>query len=239
MKSVGIVGGLGPETTSKFYLDLISLARKHCDSYPKIIIDNVSFPFYLEEEIIKKSENEHRILPYLEDSIRKLNKAGVDFIVIPCNTVHIFIEDLRRISKVPILSILDETIKVIKKEGYRKIGLLATTKTIDRKLYETPLVENGINIAIPTKTEQEIVAKIILRILENTSDGKDKMSLLKIIDNLFKRGSESILLGCTDLQLILNQSDLKTKLIDTANILMSATFNKLSDINQNTEFKGR
>src|SRR3989344_8382167 len=113
MKAVGIVGGLGPETTSEFYLDLIRKFRENTDTYPKIIIDNLSFPFYLEEEIIIKSTNEQKILPFLKESISRLNKAGSDFIVIPCNTVHIFIDELRKESLVPIMSIIDETIKFL------------------------------------------------------------------------------------------------------------------------------
>jgi len=227
MKSVGIIGGLGPETTSEFYMKLIKLFRENCKYYPRIIIDSISFPFSIEDEIIRESKNEHKILPYLKDSINRLNKAEVDFIVIPCNTVHIFIDELREISKVPIVSILDETIKILKLEGYKKIGLLATTKTIDSKLYETPLKENGIDVIIPEKVNQDIVAKIILKILDDTVGEEDKKVLIKIIDNLLKRDSECIVLGCTDFQLILNQSDLKSEVIDTTDVLVSATFNRL------------
>ena len=102
MKAVGIVGGLGPETTAEFYLNLIKKFRQNCDTYPLITIDNVDFPFYLEKEIIEESVNEEKILPFLKESIRRLNKVGSDFIVIPCNTVHIFIDELRKESSVKI-----------------------------------------------------------------------------------------------------------------------------------------
>ena len=225
--SVGIIGGLGPEATSEFYLGLIKRSRKNCGSYPRIIIDSISFPFSLEEEIIQKSKNEYKILPYLKDSVNKLNKIGVDFIVIPCNTVHIFIGQLGKLSRAPILSILDETVKAVKAEGYKKIGLLATTKTIDSKLYETPLVENKVDVVVPEKSEQATVAKIILKILDGTAEKEDRKNLLKVVDNLVERGSECILLGCTDIQSILNQYHLKTKLIDSLDVLASATFDNL------------
>src|SRR3989338_4892833 len=118
MKSVGIVGGLGPETTAEFYMKLIKLFRENCEYYPSIVIDSISFPFSIEEEIIRQSKNEHKILPYLKDSINRLNKAEVDFIVIQCNTVHIFINELRNIANVPIVSIIDEVIKMLKSKNY-------------------------------------------------------------------------------------------------------------------------
>ena len=240
MRTVGIVGGLGPETTSDFYLTLIRKFRDSCMSYPSIVIDNVAFPFYLERDIIQKSINEDKLLPFLKESIERLNRGQADFIVIPCNTVHIFIDELRRESLVPIISMVDETVCTIKEKSYKKIGILATTKTIDDKLYETPLAENGIDAIIPTKTEQDEMARIILRILSNKSYLEDKSKLLSVINNLIERGAECILSACTDIQLILKQSDLDVKLIDTLDVLLSATFNGLiSDINQNTKIKGR
>ena len=110
MNVFGIIGGLGPESTCNFYLNLCSKFRKNSNSYPSIVIDNVSFPCKLEREIIQKSKKEEELLPFLKESIRRLNKAQVDFIVIPCNTVHIFIDELRKESSTPILSIIDETI---------------------------------------------------------------------------------------------------------------------------------
>jgi aspartate racemase len=224
-KILGIIGGLGPETTSEFYLNLIKKARKYCKLYPRIIIDSISFPFSLEEEIIVKSKNEHKILPALIDGIKRLNMAGVDFIVIPCNTVHVFIKELRKRSKAPIISIVDATVEYIKNKGYKKVGLLATTKTINNKLYEKPFMKNDIETITP-KNQSE-VAKIILRIVNGKIYRNDKTKLISIIKELIKNGSEAIVLGCTDLQLILNQNDVNVKLIDTTKILVEATFKEL------------
>jgi len=226
-RSVGIVGGLGPKTTSEFYLEIIKKFRNNCDSYPSIIIDNVSFPFYLEKNIIQKSRNEELLLPFLKESIRRLNKVQVDFIVIPCNTVHIFIDRLRKESSAPILSIIDETIKTIKEKNYKKVGILATTKTIDSKLYENPMRENNIQSILPTKNEQKEVAKIIFKILENNVSEKEGSSLRKIIEKLILGGSKTIVLGCTDLQLIVKEKDYNIEIIDSMKVLLDSTFNKM------------
>lgn len=224
---MGIIGGMSPETTSKFYLNIIKKSRKHCNSYPSIIIDSVSFPFSLEEAIIQKSENENKILPILKESIKRLNKIGVDFIVIPCNTVHIFIDELKKESDAPIISIIDETIKKIKKRGHKNVGLLATKKTIDSKLYENSMRKNGINVILPTRKEQNDISRTIVEILRNEVTDNSKNAIKKVMKNLMRRGSESIILGCTDLQIILNKDEFDAKLLDSFEILSESTFNKI------------
>ena len=221
------MGGLGPETTSKFYLDLIDKSRKFCKSYPRVIIDSISFPFSLEEEIIFKSKNEYKILPALKDSIRRLNQARVDFIVIPCNTLHIFLKELEKDSSVPILDIVQETLKFIKNIGYKKIGLLATGKTVDSKLYEIPLDANNIETILPTKNEQLKISKAIVKILKNNIGRTEKEELNSIIRHLAKRNAEAILLDCTDLQLVLKQNKFKIPLIDSMEIIEKSTFKRL------------
>jgi len=227
IKRLGIIGGMGPETSSEFYLKLIEMSRKACDSYPSIIMDSISFPFLLEEDIIQKSKNENKILPILKESIERLNKIGVDFIVIPCNTVHIFIDDLRKESEAHIISIIDETIKKIKNRGYKNVGLLATKKTIDSKLYENPMRKNGINVILPTRKEQDEISRIIVEILRNEVTEYSRNAIKRIIKKLMKRGSKAIILGCTDLQIILDKNGIDVELLDSFEILSESTFNRI------------
>jgi len=216
---------LGPETTSEFYLNLIKKSRKYCSAYPSILIDNISFPFCLEKEIISDSRNEEKLLPILKESMLRLNRAGADLIAIPCNTVHIFIEELRRVSHAPIISIIDETVKYAKQRNYKKLGLLATTKTIQYKLYQKPLVENGIKVILPR--EQKKISEIIVRILRNSTEKSDKIFLNNIIKKLEQNGCEAVVLGCTDLQLLLKQEKYSIELLDTLEILAQSVFEKI------------
>lgn len=220
--SIGIVGGLGPETTSKFYLKLVKRIRKMYNQYPSIIIDSISFPVKLEKDIIIRSKNEERMLPILRDSIRKLNAAGCGFIVVPCNTVHIFIEEIKKTSEISIINIVDETVRYVRKCKYKKVGLLATNKTIEDKLYEKPLKRGYIDLILPLKKEQLKVSKIITKILERKTSKKDKQILERIINSMIKRDAEAIILGCTDLQLLIG-GRMKVELIDTLNVLLEAT----------------
>jgi len=175
------------------------------------------------------------LLPILKESIKRLNRVKVDFIVIPCNTTHIFIEELRECSSIPIISIIDETLKLVEKKGYKKVGLLATTKTVGNKLYEMSSKTYGIKVILPTKTEQNKISHIILNILNYKTSNKDKEILKSIINSLIRRGAEAIILGCTDLQLLLKESLFKVELLDSMEILMQSTFNILFPKNNISE----
>ena len=226
IKTIGIIGGLGPETTAEFYLNLIESARTHCSRYPSIIIDSLSFPFSLERDIIQHSKNEEKLLPALKSSVERLNRAGADFIAIPCNTVHVFIGELRDYSQVPIISIIDETLAAANKRHYERVGLLATTKTIDARLYDMASKKYKIDVIAPTNAEQNGISRTITKILECDTSDKDKELVKSVVDSLEQRGAEAVILGCTDLQLILKQKDVGVELIDSMKTLADAVFKR-------------
>jgi aspartate racemase len=199
--------------------------------YPSILIDSISFPTKLEKEIIVESRNEEKMLPYLLKSVKRLDATGCDFIVLPCNTLHIFIEELRKSTKTPILSIIDETAKYVKERGFKKVGLLATSKTVEIGIYEKSLKSKNIELVLPSKEDQKRVSIIITNILENKATERDETSLKDIIKDMSKKGSEAIILGCTDLQLLLKGVK-DVILIDTMRILMNATLKFYKDKNR-------
>jgi len=223
MKTLGIIGGYGPETTAEFYLKLIALSRKNAQNYPSILIYNPSIPFELEKAMAGEGRDEAKMLPILINAAKKLEQSGADFIVIPCNTVHIFIEDIRKSVNVPVLSIIEETVSEIKKQNFRKIGLLATTSTIRNKLYQTPLEHNGIELIVPKDTNQQLIGEIIPRILASHILADDKESLLQIINTFKNEGAEAVVLACTDLPLLIAKTKSNLALIDTLQVLARST----------------
>ncbi len=228
MRTVGVIGGLGPETTSEFYLKIINLCRKQNKiHYPPILIYSVPVPFKVEQDIVEMGKNEEKMLPVLIDGVKKLKQSKVDFIVIPCNTVHSFIDNLRKIISTPILSIIEETSKKCKTKGYQKVGILSTKKTIEKKLYDKELERFNIELLTPTVQEQKNVSEIIFRILSGKKSKDDKEQLLQVVKGLEKKGAEAIILGCTDLQLLLSQKDSKIKFLDTVEIFAKATVNEI------------
>src|SRR3989338_6037155 len=150
MKTVGIIGGLGPETTSEFYLDIVfSCQKKERIARPPIIISNVPLPYQIEEDAIAKNIGIERCLPFLTQEAKRLEKAGADFIVMPCNSLHVFIEEIRKSVSVPVLSIIEETVKFLQNNSFHKIGIVSTSATIKNKLYENAFKQNDIEYETP------------------------------------------------------------------------------------------
>lgn len=166
MKTVGIIGGLGPETTSEFYLDLVfSCQKKDKTHRPAIIISSVPLPYQIEEDAISKNVGISRCLPFLVAEAKRLEKAGADFIVMPCNSLHIFIKEIRSAVKIPVLSIIEEVVKFLKKNKFNKVGIVSTSATIKNKLYENAFEENNIGYETPDDFQQAKLGKIILNLV--------------------------------------------------------------------------
>lgn len=199
MKTVGIIGGLGPETTTKFYMDLVFACSNKAKQRPNILISNVAIPLVVERDLIKESKNQDKVLPFLIKSARQLEKGGADFIAIPCNTVHIFIKEVRKSVKIPVLSIIEESSKFLKDNDINEVGLFATAATINNKLFDGKLLNNGINIKIPNSNEQIKLNQIIYNLVNNKHLKHDEKTFEDILNST---NVKSALLACTDLQLL-------------------------------------
>ncbi len=223
MKTVGIIGGLGPETTSEFYLELIFSCKKlNKKSYPPILINSIALPFDVEKDAIADGIGEGRCLPYLIDAARNLENAGAGFLVLPCNSLHKFIKEVRKAVKIPVLSILEETTKFLKEQNIKKVGIIATPITIKNKLYEKPFYRSNITSIIPDSLQQAKIGKLIVNLVSNRHDNKDREMLLKIIEDFGKKKVKNIILACTDLQLLIPKHS-SIKIYDTMKILVDAT----------------
>jgi aspartate racemase len=219
MKTVGIIGGLGPQTTAKFYMQLVSLcAKKNKTQRPNILIQNVPVSLALEERFINRAEGKREFRSLLINAAKTLGKSGADFLVLPCNTAHVFIDDIRNCVNIPVLSIIDETAKVLSKKG--SIGLLSTPATIKNKLFDKKL-----RVLKPKKFDQKEMGTIINRILNDKHTITDKLRVLEIIDSI---PAKRILLACTDLQLLITEKEIGGKQIfDTMEILAQATVREI------------
>jgi len=231
-KTLGIVGGLGTETSCTFCLKINNELRRITNVQPHILLDNLPVSVKAEEKIINgKASKEH--LNLLKESVKRLNKLNVNFIVIPCNTIHVFMEKLRKISKAPILSIIEETARECKRLNVKKAGLIASTKTIKEKLYFKELKKYNIELILPNKVDQRFISSCILRIINNKTRSKDKLRLLQIIKKIEENSGESVILGCTDLPLLISQKDTSSRIIDSCKILEEST---VSILKQNINF---
>lgn len=203
MKTVGIIGGLGPGTTAEFYLDIINIAQeKNSKQRSPVLISSVPIPFEVERDLILKNIGVERFIPYLLNEAQRLEKAGAEFIVMPCNSLHMYIDELRSSVNIPVLSIIDESVKYIKKQGVQNIGIVSTAITISNKLYEKAFQTNNIKASVPSKQEQLVLDSIILNLVLGKQNQMDYDHLINVIKNFKKNNINNVILACTDLQLL-------------------------------------
>ncbi len=216
-KVIGVLGGMGPQATVDFYRRLISLAQKEFDArngkdFPFILIFNISPP-----DII--SGKNRRILPFLEEGVKRLEEGEADFIVIPCNTVHVFINELKKTVTIPILSLIEETIRSVRNKGLKRVGILGTKTTIKEEIYQEKLEKFKIKSIVPGKADLRQLVEIISRVIAGERKEEDKDFILALINKMVNQGAQGIILGCTEIPLIIKQEDVNVPIFDTLEIL--------------------
>ena len=222
-KIVGVLGGMGPEATVDFFAKVITLtAAKRDQSHLRIIIDNNPKIPDRTEAILTKDDT---LVPVLVETAKNLEKAGVDFITIPCNTVHYFYDDLIKEVSVPVLHMIREVTNAIKtsQSNYKRVGLLATTGTVTRDLYQKECQKVGIEVLVPNPQGQAEVMEAILRIKGNSSKASARKAILKEANQLLERKAEALILGCTDIPLVIKVNDFAVPVFDSNLVLAEAT----------------
>ena len=214
MKSIGILGGMGPEATAELYLRLIQSFQArgavYDEDFPSIYIYNLPAP--------DVAEKENDILGLLIDGMEKLQKMGSEILAVPCNTATCIIDKNENIPG--FISIVKETVRKVKEYRYKKVGLLCTKLTLKTEAYQSLLKDEGIEFILPTEKEREEITRIILNILSGKKLPADKLILERIADRMIEECAEAIILGCTELPLIFKNSTIRT--IDTLQILVEA-----------------
>jgi len=217
-KKIGILGGLTPESTITYYMHIVhryhELYGNH--GYPETIIYGVSFQQY---EDWMNQEDWDSIEKALLKGLKSLKLAGADFAVIATNTMHILFEKLQAQIDMPLISIVDATAEAIKREGFKKVGLIGTQFSMTKPFYREGLAKHGIEVLTPDKEDRDYIVKVIF---EELSIGKlteeSRKGYLKIIDKLVTQGAEGIVLGCTEIPLLIRQKDTNVRVFDTATV---------------------
>jgi len=239
MKTVGVIGGLGPKTSAEFGLEIINLCvKKNKKQRPPILSWNIPLPLKIEEEVITKNKGEKKYLPFLVNAAKILEKAGPDFLVMPCNTMHIFIEEIRKSVSIPIVSIVDETILEIKKRKISKVGILATSTTISKDLFQTKLQKKGIKVITPNSNQQKKIDRLIYNLVMDKQTPKNQIVVDQVLKDLEDKGVKNIILACTDLQLLIKEKP-GMEILDTMHILAKATVREIlkEEVNKNGNTK--
>jgi len=222
-KVVGILGGMGPEATVDFFAKVIALTpAKRDQDHLRIIINNNPKILDRTEAILTKDES---LFPILVKTAKNLERAGVDFIVIPCNTVHYFYEDLVREVSIPILHMIREVVYAVKASLPRckRLGLIATTGTIISNLYQKEFLKVGGEVIVPDPQCQAKVMDAILRIKASHEKDRARKELIKAANLLIERKVQALILGCTEVTLVIKTRDFPVPVFDSTKILAEAT----------------
>ncbi len=229
-KTIAIIGGFGPESTSDFYLRLIDKFKiENKKQYPEIFLYNTPITIKMENDFVKNGKKIIEYVDYIVKGINELKKIKkIKIFTIPCNTIHIYIDDIIKKTNVKFLNIVDESVKFIKKYHFKKIGLLGTSLTIKSMMYQRVFKKEGISVEVPTNIEQKELSIIISNILNNRKEDDDRNYILSIIDSFKKNGCDCVLLACTELQIIIGENNENIYIFDTMEILAEASKNFLN-----------
>jgi aspartate racemase len=225
MKTIGILGGMGPAATVDLFDRIVKAtpARRDQDHIPVVIVSNPAVPD--RSEAILHDGDDPR--PAMIAGLCQLAGMGADFAVIACNTAHYYLDDLRAASEIPVLDMIGETAQAIRRDHAQveRVGILATSGTLAVKLYQQALLSEGLSPVEPTEDEITLMMDAIYGEEGIKTEGVSESAhrqLCEVGQKLIERGAQALILGCTEIPLALKDGDLPVPLIASNQILAEA-----------------
>ncbi len=207
MKTVGIIGGIAPESTIAYYRLIISTYREITQdgSYPPIIINSINMKKMLD---LISADRLMEVTQYLLGEIEKLARAGADFGILASNTPHIVFNDLQRQSPIPLISIVESACEATQALGLKKVGLFGTRFTMQGRFYPEIFSKQGISLIVPDEQDQTYIHdKYMGELVNGVFLTETRQQLLTIVEQLQEReGIQGLILGGTELPLILTDA---------------------------------
>ena len=216
LKTIGLIGGMSWESTVTYYKIINETVKEKLGGLhsAKCILYSVDFQ---EIEECQANGNWEKSGEILGEAANNLEKAGADFIVICTNTMHKVVNQIKEKISIPILHIAEMTAEKILEKGLKNIALLGTKYTMEQDFYKSKLIEKGINVIIPDKNDIETINEVIYdELCLGTINFNSKKKFLEIVDKLRSKGAEGIILGCTEIGLLIKNEDTDVPLFDTA-----------------------
>ena len=216
LKIIGLIGGMSWESTVTYYKIINETVKEKLGGLhsAKCILYSIDFQ---EIEECQANGNWEKSGEILGEAANNLEKAGADFIVICTNTMHKVINQIKEKISIPILHIAEMTAEKILEKGLKNIALLGTKYTMEQDFYKSKLIEKEINVIIPDKNDIEIINKVIYdELCLGIINSNSKKKFLEIVDKLRSKGAEGIILGCTEIGLLIKNEDTDVPLFDTA-----------------------
>ena len=218
-KKIGIIGGVGPQSTDYIYEKIIQFSQtkynaKDNADYPRLVIESVTVP-----DFNSNKDNIEVAKEMLINAVKSLSNSGVTRLCIGSNTVHILLEELQENTKVPFISMIELVVIKCIKMGFKKVGILGTPILVNSNLYQKTLEKNGIEAIIPSNEQLKIVEDIIRDVIAGTKNEDNKKAYVKVVSDLLSKNCDGIILGCTELPLAVDYEALGNKTINSDKVL--------------------
>lgn len=218
MKTIGLIGGLSWESSAVYYKIINEKVKDLLGGYHSAKCVMVSLDF-AEIEKLQKTEDWESQNKIMIQSAQQLENAGADFVILCTNTMHICSDEIINNISIPFLHIAKATGKKIKEKGLKKIALLGTKFTMEKDFYKDILNNYGIEVIIPNNNDRDAVHDIIYNeLVQGIINNNSKITYQKIIKNLQNRGAEGVILGCTEIPLLIKPNDVDITIFDTTKI---------------------
>jgi aspartate racemase len=214
-KKIGILGGMSPESTVEYYQYITHAYTERFGDYgyPEIIIYSVSFQPYVDWPAQDRWD---LVAQGLSEAAQKLEAAGADFVVIATNTMHLVFDQVQASVSVPMLSLLDAVGEAILARGMKTVGLLGTRFTMEKTFYQDALARRGITVLVPDADDREYVNTVIYdELVAGQIRDESRAGFVAVINKLTERGAEGVILGCTEIPLLVSEGETGMPLFDT------------------------
>lgn len=219
MKTIGLIGGMSWESSAEYYRIINQTTKKQLGGLHSAPIVMYSVEF---NEIVRLQHEGKwdELTAIMVDAAKRLERAGADLVLICTNTMHKMASEVEHATSLPLLHIADATATRIKEKRLKTVALLGTRFTMEQDFYKGRLAEkHGLEVIVPSAEEMEIVHRIIYNELcQGTILDSSKKEYLRIITNLVSQGAEGVILGCTEIPLLVKQADVAVPIFDTTTI---------------------
>jgi len=219
MKTIGLVGGMSWESTAEYYRIINQRVKEKAGGFhsAKLVMYSVDFD---EVESRQHRGQWQELTAMMIDAAQRVERAGADFLLICANTMHKMADEVQTNIRIPLLHIADVTAEAVKARSFKTVGLLGTRYTMEQDFYKDRLrLKHGLNVIIPEEKEREVIHAILYNELcLGEIKEKSRQAFQEIIAGLEERGAQGIILGCTEIPLIVSQEDYRIPLFDTTTL---------------------
>ncbi|MCC6643438.1 amino acid racemase [Candidatus Peregrinibacteria bacterium] len=220
IKTIGILGGMGPVASADTYVALTNICQQKYQAvqdsdFPKIILYSCPIQEFDHEGFTEDALQRKVILDKLIAALQTLEKAGAQLVVIDCNTVHYFFDELQKSINIPIVNLIRLTVDYVQAMKYKKVAVLCSQTSRDLNLYAAPLKASGLEVLQTSDAEQEIINEAILAVMGGTVNTHHIAHINELIENYAHAGAECVILGCTEISNIARKLTHQAVLVDS------------------------